>query len=126
MLRGVWIFPTALLVIAAGLPEAAVLFHGLALSQFFAPTTAKPCAARGVGGDPVRYYHCLEHAAWTRRPWMLQLGMRGLQSAPGWFVTLAFVGAVGALLYAARLAAREQSVEPDASDAVDGATAGAR
>jgi hypothetical protein len=108
VLAGVWIVPTALVVVALGLPEAVVLFHGLAISQFFAPVAGKPCTTQSVAVNPGHYYQCLERTAWTKHPWMLQLAMRGLDSAGGWFVAVAFVGAVLSMLYLARLMAKAE------------------
>jgi hypothetical protein len=105
VLRSLWVLPTSGIVIALGLPEAVVLFHGLAISEFFARKAGTGCVSGGVFVDPTHYYRCQIQAAWSKRPWMLQVAMHGLRSAQGWFMTIAFVGAVVSLLYTARLTA---------------------
>jgi hypothetical protein len=78
------------------------LVHGLAVSQFFSHPL---CVGAGVTTAPTRYYECLEQTAWSKRPWMLQLAMHGLDSPLGWFVAIAFTGAVVSLVWIARRAA---------------------
>jgi hypothetical protein len=104
-LTGRWLMPGGLATIVVGLPQAVVVFHGLAVSQFFSHPL---CVGTGVLVAPTRYYDCLLRTAWSKRPWMLQLGMHGLSSPQGWFVATAFVGAIVSLLAVARNAARDE------------------
>ena len=87
--------------IAIGLAQIEVVFHGLAVSQFF----ARAICRGSLEVSKTAYYRCLNDTAWTKRPWMLQLGMHGLDSARGWLAAVLFVVAVAALLYMARRAA---------------------
>ncbi|MDQ1457916.1 MAG: hypothetical protein QOH28_3536 [Actinomycetota bacterium] len=101
-----WLLLAAAAVIVIGLPQAVVLRHGLAVSQFFARSQ---CPRTGsVIVAPSAYYKCLEWTAWSKRPWILQLGMHGLSSTQGWLVAIAFGGATASLLYLARCAARRE------------------
>lgn len=104
-LTGRWLLPSALAATVVGLPEAVVVFHGLAVSQFFSHPL---CVGTGILVAPTQYYRCLERTAWSKRPWMLQLGMHGLSSPQGWLMAIAFTGAVVSLLYVARRAARDE------------------
>jgi len=108
-LTGRWLGPAGLVVVVIGLPEAVVLFHGLAISQFFAHPQ---CVNVGLVTAPTRWYACFQQAAWSKQPWMLQLGMHGLRSAWGWLVAVVFTGSIGTLLDVARRAARDEAREP--------------
>ena len=64
----------------------------------------------------MQYYECLEQTAWSKRPWMLQLGMHGLGSPPASFIAIAFICAIVSLVWIARRAATvELRVPPGAS-----------
>ncbi len=105
-----WLAPAGLAMTVVGLPQAVVVFHGLAVSQFFSHPL---CVGPGVLVAPAQYYKCLQRTAWSKRPWMLELGMHGLSSPQGWFIAFAFTGAIVSLLYIARRAARDEViVEP--------------
>jgi len=105
-LTGRWLMPAGLATIVVGLPQAVVVFHGLAVSEFF----SRPlCVGTGVLVAPTQYYDCLLRTAWSKRPWMLQLGMHGLSSPQGWLIATAFVGAIVSLLIVARNAARDEA-----------------
>jgi len=107
-LTGRWIGPAGLATIVIGLPQAVVVFHGLAVSEFFSHPL---CVGPGVLVAPTQYYRCLQRTAWSKRPWMLQLGMHGLSSPQGWSIAIAFVGAIASLLYVARRAARDEATD---------------
>ena len=115
LLTSRWRWPAGLAVIAVGLPQAVVLFHGLAISQFFAHPQ---CVNVGLVSTPTRWFACFQKAAWSKQPWMLQLGMHGLSSARGWFVAVVFTGAIATLLDVARRAARDEL--GDAADSAPG------
>jgi hypothetical protein len=100
--------PVAVVAIAIGLPQAAAGFHGLAVSEFFAPVP-NFCTAGGLTQAPMSYYHCLVKTAWSKQPWMLALGLKGLQTSQGRIVAVAFVGAMSLLLYTARRTALQRS-----------------
>jgi hypothetical protein len=110
-LTGRWLLPAGLATIIVGLPQAVVVFRGLAVSEFFSHPL---CVGTGILVAPTQYYECLQRTAWSKRPWMLQLGMHGLSSPQGWFIAIAFTGAIVSLLYMARRAARDEvDVEPE-------------
>jgi len=101
-----WVFwPLAALAVAAGLPQAVTLSHGTAVTDFFAGSQ-QFCPTSSVIDTPDRYYHCLTRIAWSKRPWMLQVGMHGLDTLGGYLVAIAFGVAVVALLLLARRAAQ--------------------
>ena len=100
-LRSRLLVPAAGIAIALGLPQAAAVSHGRAVSEFFTPGTCN----RG-------YYRCLDQTAWSRRPWMLQLGMRGLHTAQGRFLAIVFAGAIVFLLVLARHLAGGETHDP--------------
>jgi hypothetical protein len=105
-LRSPLLIPATALAIVIGLVQAVALFHGLAVTQFFSHPT---CVGGSVLRDPTGYYRCLNQTAWSKQPWMLQLGMRGVNTAQGRFVAIAFVGAIVSLLCLARRAANEET-----------------
>jgi len=109
-LTSVWLWPAGLVIVAVGIPQAVVLFNGLAISQFFAHPQ---CVNVGLKTAPTRWFACFQQAAWSKQPWMLQLGMHGLSSPRGWFVAVAFTGAVATLLVVARRAARDERCSPE-------------
>jgi hypothetical protein len=96
-LRGRGLVPAGVVVVALGLPQATAVFRGRAVSEFFASNTCH----RG-------YYPCLYETAWSRRPWMLQVGLRGLDTTSGGLLAVAWAAAVVCLLlYARELAGPE-------------------
>jgi hypothetical protein len=111
-----WLGPVALLAVAIGLPQAVALFHGLAVTQFFSHPL---CVNVGIVTAPTRFYECFQQTAWSKQPWMLQLGMHGLGSLRGRFVAVVFTGAIVTLFDVARRAARDELAEPDASESDD-------
>jgi hypothetical protein len=115
-----WLWPAALIAVAIGLPQAVALFHGLAVTQFFAHPQ---CVNVGLVTAPTRWYQCFQQAAWSKQPWMLQLGMHGLSSPRGRFVAVMFAGAVVTLLAVARRAAHAERLEPHTT-ATGGGSAG--
>jgi hypothetical protein len=101
-LTGRGLLPATIAVLVVGLPQAVVVFHGVAVSDFFSHPV---CVHAGLMTAPTRYYECLEQTAWSKRPWMLQLGMHGLDSPQAWFIAIAFICAIVSLVWIARRAA---------------------
>ena len=94
-------FPAGLAVIVIGLPQAVVLFHGSAPSQFFAHPV---CHNISLIKNPTQFFCRFVRTAWWKCPWMLQLGMHGLATRDGWLVAIAFVTTITTLLATARRA----------------------
>ena len=113
-----WLWPVALIATVIALPQSVAMFRGKVISEFFAHPV---CTNASLMHAQARYYQCLEKAAWTKRPWMLQIGMRGVGSPRGVLVVIAFVAAIGAFLVLARRAARAELapvVDPPSERAV--------
>jgi len=96
------LLPATIVAVGVGLPQALVVFHGVAVSDFFSHPV---CVHAGVLTARTRYYECLVQTAWSKRPWMLQLGMHGWDSPPALFIAIAFVCAIVSLVWIARRAA---------------------
>ena len=96
------LLPATMVAVVVGLPQALVVFHGVAVSDFFSHPV---CVHAGVMTARTRYYECLVRTAWSKRPWMLQLGMHGWDSPPALFIAIAFVSAIVSLVWIARRAA---------------------
>ena len=62
-----------------------MLFHGSAVTQFFAHPV---CQNVSLIKDPTQFSSCFVRTAWWKRPWMLQLGMHGLNTQDGWLVAI--------------------------------------
>jgi hypothetical protein len=107
------LLPATIVAVVVGLPQAVVVFHGVAVSDFFSHPV---CVNAAVMTAPTRYYECLERTAWSKRPWMLQLGMHGLDSPQAAFIAIAFICAIVSLVWIARRAATvELRMPPGAS-----------
>ena len=110
-MAGPWLWPAAVVVAAIGLPQAVVLFHARATSQFFGPDPH--CVGAHITQNPSRYYRCFDFTAWQKRPFLLQRGLEGLGVFGGWIVGVLFVGAVVMVLQTGRTNARRAlSAEP--------------
>ena len=106
------LWPTAVVVAAIGLPQAVVLFHARAISQFFGPD---PHCANAHHSQNPAYYRCFDYTAWQKRPFLLQRGLEGLGGIGGWFIAALFVGAVVALLKTGRTSA-QRALRAEPSD----------
>ena len=99
--RSVWLVPVALVITAVGVVQAVALDYGLAITKFFGPVLPG-CGDARITDHPTRYYDCLQRTAWSKRPFMLQLGWHGVNGALGSVAGIAFVSAVVTLLALAR------------------------
>jgi hypothetical protein len=104
LLRGRAFVPVVLVAVASGITQAVALFSGPSVSRFFGSDPGFCKVAPAVRGSS-RYYHCLLMTAWSKRPWMLRLGLHGATKPGGVVVGVAFAAAVTLLLYIARRAA---------------------
>jgi hypothetical protein len=114
-LRSVWLFPVALVAIVIGLPQAVALNYGLALTKFFGPKLSG-CADGRITTNRPLYYRCMLETAWSKQPYLLRQGMRGIEGAVGWAAAIAFVGTAVALFALARAAAADRWDEAPGSD----------
>ena len=112
-LAGPALWPTAVVVAAIGLPEAVVLFHAQAVSQFFGPDAH--CVNAHVGRNPSHYYRCFDYTAWQKRPFLLQRGLEGVGGIGGGIVAVLFVGAIVMVLQTGRTDAR-RALRDEGSD----------
>ncbi len=103
-LAGRWLWPTAIVVAAVGLPQAVVLFHARTVGQFFGPDPH--CVNAHPAHNLSRYYRCFDFTAWHKRPFLLQRGLEGLGGIGGWIIGVLFVGAVVMVLKTGRTSAR--------------------